>query len=680
MKNFRLYFVFSFCLFLFYTVTLKAISLITPDTLYRQGNAIVVTYSGMPGYDTDRLAIYRDYGDIPLKKSRVAPGVSGQLSLGSDLLPGIYHVVYEKADGTSVGDTLTFKVVSDFVPVSGGIRIGVISDTHLMAPDLLLKDGSAFQKYLEHDRKLLLESKSIAETTVKKMLEEKVNMVLVSGDLTKDGELLSHELFVKLFHPLIDAGIKVVVTPGNHDIRNPNAMYFDGDTTHDAANVSSEDFARIYQDYGYGQAVSRDTASLSYVTEPIAGLRIFVIDGCEYDKNKAVRDGADKNKMVSDGYVKPSTLEWMKEQARIARDEGDMMLGLEHHSLIEHFNNESLVAESYLYSNRQKVQQAYLDAGIPMVFTGHFHSSDIKKVSDGTNYVYDIGTGAMCTYPCLYRIMDINKERTTAHIETKYIDHVDCPTDGLSFTDYAKNKLRIGIPQIINYGIRTYYDSIQSNIPEILSYLVKLPDVDTLVQLVDNNLVPSLSELQLTYNEGNENLKECQPLIDSLDSGLDVVLGSLVAIPAMKGVLLQLCKSLPYYNLIQDGLKSLAFNTIVKPSALLPTQKEDPLTVYNDTINDYFLSLDLSFIKAAIKDCALSASPFSVYPHFSEDGKVNIRVPDTTSDDVCILNASGKCIAVIRTVDSGRCLSYQFAEPGFYLVRCGRYCQKVLVR
>ena len=80
-------------------------------------------------------------------------------------------------------------------------KIIVISDVHIMAEKLLRKNGKAFQDYLRKDRKLLQESCAIAKELVEQIIAEEPDLVLVCGDMTKDGELLSHETFVEIFYP-----------------------------------------------------------------------------------------------------------------------------------------------------------------------------------------------------------------------------------------------------------------------------------------------------------------------------------------------------------------------------------------------------------------------------------------------------------------------------------------------
>ena len=64
---------------------------------------------------------------------------------------------------------------------SKSIKIAVISDLHVMAPELLVKDGSAFEQYLSRDRKMLRESVEILDTLVTDIIELKPHLVLVTG-------------------------------------------------------------------------------------------------------------------------------------------------------------------------------------------------------------------------------------------------------------------------------------------------------------------------------------------------------------------------------------------------------------------------------------------------------------------------------------------------------------------
>jgi len=68
-------------------------------------------------------------------------------------------------------------------------KIVVLSDPHVMAPKLLVSEGEAWTNYLSSQRKMVDYSKSLFDEMVAKIKEEiKPDLVLITGDLTKDGD------------------------------------------------------------------------------------------------------------------------------------------------------------------------------------------------------------------------------------------------------------------------------------------------------------------------------------------------------------------------------------------------------------------------------------------------------------------------------------------------------------
>ena len=114
---------------------------------------------------------------------------------------------------------------NNFIFSANTVKIAVLSDLHYMDPSLLKADGSAFQMYLMHDPKLLAESGAILQQIIRKLLVAKPDLVLISGDLTKDGEVISHKSLIRQLQILRLNHIKVLVIPGNHDINNPDRRY-----------------------------------------------------------------------------------------------------------------------------------------------------------------------------------------------------------------------------------------------------------------------------------------------------------------------------------------------------------------------------------------------------------------------------------------------------------------------
>ena len=330
--------------------------------------------------------------------------------------------------------------VTDRMPVPGGIndhynfnpgelKIAVLSDLHYMDPSLLREDGSAFQMYLMQDRKLLAESSAILQEVVNELLIEKPDLVLISGDLTKDGELVCHQAVIKQLRILEANRIKVLVVPGNHDINNPDAVLFDGDNTEPVATVSPEQFRSLYADYGYGSAIASDPNSLSYISEPFKNLFVLAIDANEYYDNTSEYS-------VTAGNIKDATMEWITTQlAGLKSKKGKVVIGMMHHGVIEHFMGESVIFPDYLVDDRFTRADELMQAGLKVIFTGHFHGNDAVQLASDDLLLTDIETGSPVSYNSPYRIIDLIDNKM--YVETKHITSIDYPgLNGVPFPEY----------------------------------------------------------------------------------------------------------------------------------------------------------------------------------------------------------------------------------------------------
>jgi len=310
------------------------------------------------------------------------------------------------------------------------LKIAVLSDLHYMDPSLLKKDGSAFQMYLMQDPKLLAESGAILQQILHKLVNEKPDLVLISGDLTKDGELVSHKSLLKQLQILGLNHIKVLVVPGNHDINNPDAKLFNGDNATSVATITSDNFKSLYADYGYKSAISRDPNSLSYVSEPFKDLRILAIDANEYYNNTPIY-------CVVAGKIKDATMEWAKKQLADAKAKGKTVIGMMHHGIVEHFMGESAIFPDYLVDNWGENADKLMQAGLKVIFTGHFHANDATQRTTGNLSLVDIETGSPVIYDSPLRIVNLVNDKL--YINTEHIERISYPgLNGISFHEYEK--------------------------------------------------------------------------------------------------------------------------------------------------------------------------------------------------------------------------------------------------
>jgi hypothetical protein len=236
-------------------------------------------------------------------------------------------------------------------------KFAVISDTHYYDPSLGTS-GSAYQKYIGTERKLIADSAEIVDFSIDRIASSGVKFVLVTGDLSKDGELVDHQRMAAYLSRLRKNGIKVYVIPGNHDINNPRSFRYNGGKAERVANITAEQFAKIYNDFGYGDAVMRDQSSLSYVAEPQKGLWIVALDSCRYGENE---DGCAAQ---CGGEISGEKLAFLKKVLGRARSEHKAVIVMLHHGIVEHWNGQSKFNPNYLLDDCQSFGRSLLDIAL----------------------------------------------------------------------------------------------------------------------------------------------------------------------------------------------------------------------------------------------------------------------------------------------------------------------------
>ena len=305
------------------------------------------------------------------------------------------------------------------------ISIYVATDLHVMSPDLIVNKGSAWDNYISSSHKLEDYSVDLFQNMIDTILSQMPDIVMIPGDISKDGEKLSHEYVTRELSRLTDAGIKVYVVPGNHDIGNiENAQYFDGSKRYKAENITAAEFAEMYASFGY-EGSTRDENSLSYAAEPVDGLVIIGIDSHSRKISK-------------------KTLDWICEQSLKAREEDKQVIAMMHHPIMEHFNGQIEMKSDAIIKDDENIRSRLMDAGIHMVFTGHFHTTDVAMTynENHTDSIYDITTGSKISYPMHHRWVNLSEDMSRMDINTFVTDAIDGHPEVI---DVAKERIEKNI-------------------------------------------------------------------------------------------------------------------------------------------------------------------------------------------------------------------------------------------
>jgi len=326
-------------------------------------------------------------------------------------------------------------------------RFAVMTDMHYFSASLINQQSLSYQVYLKQDAKLTLESGAVFKAAIRQMVKAEIEFVILAGDVSNEGEKFSHEELAGFLEVFEANGIKVFITPGNHDINNPQAYSFLRDIPERIETVTPEEFETIYYDYGFRQAFSRDKTTLSYCVEIKPGLKIITLDANQYRFHK-------KNS-IPDGVLTESTLCWAEALIRDAVAKGERMIGVMHHGLVEHFLDQGKTFVAFLVKDYQEVGKRLAEAGLEFVFTGHLHAQDVSSARFDGSSIYDIETAALTSVPFAWRLLTLKPEEMD--IETVYIEDIDFDYGSdLPFREWAGERVWKGLLELESFFLKSH--------------------------------------------------------------------------------------------------------------------------------------------------------------------------------------------------------------------------------
>ncbi len=393
---------------------------------------------------------------------------------------------------------MTFSLCSVVAAAeSEELVIAIANDLHynLKASTTVTKRNSIDEDFahIGSSGRLVNESVAIISAFLEAVGKGDNEYLIIPGDFTETGSKEETLLFAAMLSQFeAKYNKQVYVVPGNHDLYD----------------FTLDEFRTVFAQFGYDEALEKDTASASYTVDLSDGYRLLAIDSCEAGESP---HGFDDARMA-----------WVKAQAEKAVEEGKKPIAMMHHNLLEHFIlGTKIHPGAIITSGNSDYAEEFAKAGIKYVFTGHTHDHDIASytAADGT-VIYDVVTASLTGPECPYRVVRFGDD---VKIETKNVESIDLSLlpSGISenalklaesdFTAYSKKATDISFRILFNS-----YTSANG-----LKRLLKTDDAE--LSAIIAKVADKLSEaIRMPLNKENE--LEAGKSIESLVAKYDTVI------------------------------------------------------------------------------------------------------------------------------------------------------------
>ena len=318
---------------------------------------------------------------------------------------------------------------TDNIDFKDDLTFYIASDIHYLSKDLT-DYGVAFDKFNKSgDGKQIQYITDIFDEFSNDIKTNKPDFLILSGDLTLNGEKKSHlELSSKLAN-IKASGTSVYVIPGNHDINNPYAREFKDEKQIKTDYISKDDFATIYDDFGFKDSLSKDKYSLSYLVAPSSKLYILMLDDNLYNNNLSM------NYPEVNGYVSKDTLKWINSCGKLAKQNGAKIIAVSHHNITNHSD---YIYEGFTIDNNEELLNCFKKNDINLCFSGHVHFQSIKNIDFDGYIINDIASSSLATYPQKYGIANLSKDNYLSYnTATVNMDNFNSDFKDYSRTDFV---------------------------------------------------------------------------------------------------------------------------------------------------------------------------------------------------------------------------------------------------
>ena len=282
--------------------------------------------------------------------------------------------------------TLLVLLALVFSCTARATEVMVVSDTHYMAANLYADSELFIRSLRAGDGKYTQHSDELMAALCAEVERIMPDALIVTGDLTLNGERDSHIALANWFSRIEALGVPVWIIPGNHDINVKSARGFDTDGWYYTETVTPEQFAAIYADY---MLPAEGGANLSYAVQVDDRLWIALTDVAYYS-----------GEAQTFGLFTAGHAEWLESVLQRA---GDVeVLTATHQNLLEHT---AFSRDSFLMFGHETMASLAARYGVRLNLSGHMHAQNIVEQGGLT----DAALGAFCNWPHRYALVTLEE-------------------------------------------------------------------------------------------------------------------------------------------------------------------------------------------------------------------------------------------------------------------------------
>ena len=268
------------------------------------------------------------------------------------------------------------------------VKFAIIADPHYYS-EKLGNSGIAYEMRANSDQKMLAHSRAVITSALEEIKNSDAEFLLIAGDLTNEGERVSHEEMRHLLYDFQKSKPVYVITATHDWCSSGKPKRFEGAKVYkDVETLKPEDLRDFYKDFGPEDGVSEfftHQKKSSYVVRPVDGVSIFCLD-----------DDQDGN--GNSGYSEEH-FNWIKQEAEKALTRGDKIFGMQHHHmLLTEFDR--IINGKGSVERKEKLCRDFADIGLSIMFTGHSHMQHIRRIeNENGNHFYEFNVASVCGYP-----------------------------------------------------------------------------------------------------------------------------------------------------------------------------------------------------------------------------------------------------------------------------------------